>query len=158
MISMTGFASSCLTWINDQGQSVVFSCILKSINNRYFEITCKMPSALQLLEIDIINRLRPKLIRGKCTLIIQCSDSAALREPLKPSLVAVGNYLRAAQEIQATYGIAGSLSIADLIRVPELFSSTDSVIDDAIKIELYKLLDSLSDQLMQSRRVEEQRY
>ncbi len=154
MLSMTGFASLSTTLHDAHTKTVHLSCMVKSINSRYFEVMCKLPPSLQSLEIEAISIARQELIRGKCTLIIQCSDPAYFKNPIQPSLSAIGNYLEAAELVQQTYNVAGQVTISDLLLIPDLFTSIDSVIKEVTKEEILKLVKKACTQLTESRATE----
>ena len=57
--SMTGFASNQII-ISREGKQSIISAQLKSLNSRFFELTCKLPPVLQYLETTLLKKIKEK--------------------------------------------------------------------------------------------------
>lgn len=63
--SMTGFGSS-----TKEGCGIRLSIEIKSVNSRFLDINCKLPYAYSSFEIDVKNKLKSYLKRGRVELYI----------------------------------------------------------------------------------------
>lgn len=69
--SMTGFGDAAST-LNGSHYFVE----IRSLNNKYFKSTIRLPEELQGLEAEIESRLRERLSRGTITVNARCTDSS----------------------------------------------------------------------------------
>ena len=83
---------------------------LKSLNARFFETACKIPSSLSFLEIPIVNCLKKKLIRGRVFLTIRAGGSGDAFERVVPVEKVVKDYVKAAVSALVCFGIGGELA------------------------------------------------
>ena len=129
--SMTGFSSTILTLPRkntDTGvheQPLQLSMTLKTLNSRFFEMTCKLPYSLSFLETDLIKYFKSKLYRGNVVFTVHLSDPSALTGSIEPSLTAVNGYMKAIDRIKENYTLAG-LTISDLITLPNIFETRET--------------------------------
>jgi len=70
--SMTGFGEA-----SREMDGVHFSVEIRSLNNKFFKASLRLPDELQGLEPALDSRLRRRLVRGSITLTLRCSDSTA---------------------------------------------------------------------------------
>ncbi len=126
--SMTGFATKTIT-LDINGQPVDLTFTIKTLNSRYFEASCKMPSACSALEVPIIGLLKKNLMRGKTYFNITTNKANAFDAASEPSLATIKGYLDAVDQIKKTYNIEGSISIADIIQLPHVFQSSEVGLD-----------------------------
>lgn len=154
LLSMTGFASASIPFSIPNGEPGTLYLLLKSINARYFEVSCKLPYQLQPLEIDCINLFREHLYRGKITFSIQTGTPTIFHGTISPSLALIHSYVNAAHRVQQETGVPGTVTISDLIAIPDLFSPGDYSIDEGLKITLLQTIKKLCHQLTQTRQEE----
>jgi uncharacterized protein (TIGR00255 family) len=69
--SMTGFGEASGTF-----EGVHFFLELRSLNNRYFKASIRLPDEFQGLEAEIESELRRSLSRGSLTVSASCSDTS----------------------------------------------------------------------------------
>lgn len=129
--SMTGFATKTIE-VALLNNKAYLSMTLKSLNSRFFEATCKLPHALQSLEIEFIKTLKDSLHRGKVTLAISISNPLVFKGPIEPSFFMVQNYLESLNQIQKKYAIPGTLTISDLVTLPHIFIEEETTLDDSM--------------------------
>ena len=131
---MTGFSSTILTLprkidVAEPGsseQSLQLSMTLKTLNSRFFECTCKLPYSLSFLETDLIKYFKSKLYRGNVVFSIHLSDPSALTGSIEPSFGAVLGYMKAIDRIKETSSLEGTLTISDLITLPNIFETRET--------------------------------
>lgn len=145
--SMTGFASkSLIITVNDL--KIPMSLMLKSLNARYFDSNCKLPYPLGNLETEFIKRFKAMLQRGSITFIIHLSNPNAFKGTVQPSITTLKSYLNALDIIKKTCEIEGTLSIANLLLLPNIFISEETEIDEHIKKTIFDAIDALIQELI----------
>ena len=78
--SMTGFATKLFSYQAKKDlPTTEMSINIKSLNSRFFESTCKLPSALSPLETEITRQLKRILHRGHVFVTIYLSDPNAFK-------------------------------------------------------------------------------
>lgn len=119
MLSMTGFGSG-----EAAAGPVTVQVELRAVNHRFLDVALKLPSALQFLEIELRNRLKQALARGR----IACSanvavDPAATAPRLEPQRLdsAIRLLQDAADRLAMHTGETQKIKFEHLLRVPDLF-------------------------------------
>src|SRR3990167_4804470 len=151
MRSMTGFVCQNIAVEIDNGEHCMISISLKSLNSRFFEVTCKLPPALSQYETDFIKILKPNLLRGHVYLTIHTSKPNLFNGQITADTQLVQAYLAAVDTIKATNKITGELTIANLINLPGVFNSTENLIDSQIKEQIFSTVTQLCTNLNQER-------
>lgn len=133
VFSMTGFATKTIE-IPASGENKAYLTItLKSLNSRFFEAACKLPHALQPLEIEFMKLMKDSLYRGKISFAITMSNPILFKGPIEPSFYMVKSYLDALQQIQKKYDIPGAVSIAEILTLPHIFVEEEVLLNDAMQ-------------------------
>jgi len=120
MLSMTGFGSG-----EAVAGPVTVTVELRSVNHRFLDAAIKLPSSLQFLEIELRNRLKDGLARGRVSCAATVAiDPAAAAPRLEPGrLDAALALLRdAARRLEQASGQPQELRLEHLLRVPDLFT------------------------------------
>lgn len=120
MLSMTGFGSGEAT----AGPATV-TVELRAVNHRFLDASLKLPSAIQFLEVDIRNRLKEGVARGRVTCAATLTlDPTASAPRLEPSRVdaALALLQDAATRLEARTQQPQDIRLEHLIRVPDLFT------------------------------------
>lgn len=131
--SMTGFATKTIEVPVFDNNRAHLSILLKSLNSRFFEVTCKLPHALQSLEVDLIKVLKDSLHRGKVTFTISMSNPLLFKGPVEPSFYMVQSYLDALTQIQKKYSIPGTISISELLNLPNIFIEEEGSLNQTMQ-------------------------
>ena len=153
-LSMTGYGSKTVVLSVSKEEKISFSVEIKSINSRFFENTCKLPSFLNSLELDIINILKQKLIRGRVYLTLRTVDGEDVLIKINPSFNIIEEYLNAALVVKDKFKISGELSISDILKFPNVFSSERGDVSSKSKQEILKIISEVADQVVKSRAIE----
>ena len=156
---MTGFSSTILTLPRKTADLAVehpvqLSMTLKTLNSRFFECTCKLPYSLSFLETDLIKYFKSKLYRGNVLFMIHISDPSALTGSIEPSITAVKGYIAALDRIKALFPITGTLSIGDLITLPNVFETKEAALDEAVIQQIMAAIEELTLEVLQARLTE----
>jgi uncharacterized protein (TIGR00255 family) len=130
---MTGFAAKIIEVPAFDNNKAYLSMTLKSLNSRFFEATCKLPHALQSLEIELIKLLKESLHRGKVSFIITMSNPLLFKGPVEPSFYMVQSYLEALEQIQKKYTIPGTISITELMNLPHIFIEEEASLNETMQ-------------------------
>ncbi len=122
MLSMTGFGCGEAT-----AGPVTVQVELRAVNHRFLDVALKLPSALQFLEIDLRNRLKETLARGRVSCSVNLAvDPAAAAARLDPQRVDAAIVLLqdAADRLAMHTGESPKVRFEHLLRVPDLFVPT----------------------------------
>jgi uncharacterized protein (TIGR00255 family) len=114
--SMTGYGKADAAFAGGQ-----VSVEIKTVNNRYLEVSSRIPRELHAYELDFKELLGQKLRRGTVQLSInmhmeQQAEAIALNEGLTKQIMAI------AQKVQSEYQIPG-LTVAELLRIPDVLTA-----------------------------------
>jgi len=151
---MTGFASKTTVLPVKKGEEAVLTVEIKSLNTRFFEVSCKLPSSLSSLEIPIINRLKEKLLRGRVFISVKLSGEGGVFESVVPVAKVVSDYLSAAETIKGRFHVKGDLTLADVVLLPSVFTFEREEVGKGTEQALLKVIAEITDQLIKSRKAE----
>jgi len=111
IVSMTGFGDAAA-----QRNGTHYSVEIRSLNNRFFKPTIKLPDAVSGLEPEIETLLRQRLIRGTVTYILKVRlDSAAAAYHI--NLEALTSYVNQLQSIGGLDKLV-RIDLATLVQLP----------------------------------------
>ncbi len=117
--SMTGFGDAA-----GEVQGVVLSVELRSLNNRYFKATLRLPEDLASLEAQLDAHLRRKIARGSVTLSVKMRRPDAMAAGRINAAVLI-DYVRQLQQIKTQSGdvrLAGA-EMVQLLGLPGVLES-----------------------------------
>jgi len=110
--SMTGFGAAA-----DEVEGVSYSVELRSLNNKYFKATIRLPEELQTLEAEIEPILSRRLTRGSVIATIRFSDvSESAAGTINAA--ALNRYVEQLMAIDALSHQAARLDLAALLALP----------------------------------------
>ncbi len=107
--SMTGYGEATAT-----AGGAHYFVEIRSLNNKYFKSTVRLPDEIQGLEAEIEQKLREKLSRGTITLNARVNDSTA-SAAYTINTAALAKY---AEQIASVPGFAGKVELAALLTLP----------------------------------------
>lgn len=145
--SMTGFATKSLI-LNVHDAKTPLTLSIKSLNSRYFDSNCKLPYPLANLETDFIRLFKSKLHRGAITFTIHIANPGAFKGAIEPSTATLKNYLNALDTIKKTFAIEGTLSIANVLLLPNIFITEEQELDESSKKTIFEATDALVHELI----------
>lgn len=138
---MTGFASTNEeVTIPEIQEKIILSINIKSLNSRFFEASCKLPSILNQLEIPLTRQLKQQLHRGRIFLQIKINNPEVLQTDVAPSLHTIENYLSAIQTIQKKFDFKDNVTLAQIIDLPNTLQSEE--LELSSKVE-QKIIDTV---------------
>ena len=154
ILSMTGFATTTSTIKQQSGESLDISNTIKTLNERYVDVNCRLPHILSHLEPAIIKYLKKELLRGTIYVNVQVANPSALKTNLLMSLSLINNYLDALNRAQKQFNIAGSTTVSDLIHLPHIFEFPDTPIDEKTSKQILDAIHTLTAQVISVRKQE----
>lgn len=145
--SMTGFATKSLILTVNESK-VPTSISIKSLNSRYFDSNCKLPYPLANLETEFIKLFKTKLHRGSITFTIHLANPAAFKGAIEPSINTIKGYLNALDTIKKTCAVEGTLSIANVLSLPNIFVTEEQELDEQTKKTIFETTNQIIDDLI----------
>ena len=117
---MTGYGKA---EYNDNGISLIVE--IKTVNNRNFDLNCKMPRAFLALEDAIRKTVQAYINRGRIDLFVNFSDTRESSQKLEV------DFERASAYYNASVSIAEKFNLCNDISVSQLMKSPDVIVDNA---------------------------
>lgn len=146
--SMTGFGRAEGTY-----HGALLSAEVLSLNNRFLEITCRLPRVLTSREWHVREIVRASLPRGTVTVTLSLQWLEAPARSFSPALAQA--YYRMLQQLVQITGMADQPRLEHLLRFAELFDSTlDPDTEERLWHAAEQVLRKALRQLHQMRRAE----
>jgi len=152
--SMTGFATKSLIFTLEDGSKAQVAISLKSLNSRFFEVTCKLPYPLSNLETEITRLLKKHLYRGHIYFTINTNTPNAFKSVVEPALSIVHEYLNAINIIKKECKIEGMPSFDTILQLPNVFNLAEKNLDTASTELILQTTKQLIDEVIQAQEVE----
>lgn len=143
ILSMTGFGKS-------ESMFNGISCVIevRSVNNRFLDISCKLPKNLAYLENSFKNQIKDKLVRGSVIFSVTLGAGTAGNIPVSYNEAAIAKFVEITKSMQAKFGIAGDIKLENILTLPEVLQFSDSGDDnEALEKHLAAELDKALDQV-----------
>ncbi len=147
ILSMTGFGKSESMY---QGASCVIE--VRSVNNRFLDISCKLPKNLAYLENSFKNQIKDKLVRGSVIFSVTLGAGTGGNIPVSYNEAAIAKFVDITRSMQKKFGITGEIKLEHVLALPEVLQFTDADADsDALEKHLAAELDKALDQVNEMR-------
>ncbi len=128
MRSMTGYGRA---EYSENGLNLTVE--LKTVNNRNFDLNCKMPRAFIALEDVIRKTVQKHVKRGRIDLFVNFSDLREKESTLEVNLDKVAGYISAGKLIAEKFGVQNDLTVNTLIKSPDVL--VDNCSNDPTEFE-----------------------
>jgi uncharacterized protein (TIGR00255 family) len=132
--SMTGFGRAEQT-VNDK----TFLVEVKSLNGKQFEMQLKLPPLLKPYEFDIRNMLQEQLMRGTIDCMVTIKQNGTSK-PVTINTELIKAYYLQIKELAGELGIDTNSVLSALLRLPEVVTPTNDVLDEKEFEEFKKVL------------------
>jgi uncharacterized protein (TIGR00255 family) len=137
---MTGFGRGAAS-----GDTFSVNIELKTVNNRFLDISLRLPSDLQSLESNFKKLITARLSRGRVEVNFQFERSDETSYEMNRPVI--DGYLRAMREMQKEFDLAGEPDLNVLARLPNAFQVKRAELGDdftaAVESALSIALDDL---------------
>lgn len=137
IMSMTGYGGA-----KGEVNAIAVSAELKSVNNRYLDISVRLPKSCMFAEEAVRSAVQSHISRGKVDVFITVDTShaeevtIAVNEPLAEA------YVRAVRQVADKYELKDDLTALSLLRFPEVISTEKSDTDrDAVTEAIGQILE-----------------
>ncbi len=147
ILSMTGFGKS-------ESMFNGISCVIevRSVNNRFLDISCKLPKNLAYLENGFKNQIKDKLVRGSVIFSVTLGAGTAGNIPVSYNETAIEKFVAITKAMQTKFGVSGEIKLEHILALPEVLQFTDSGDDkEALEKHLAAELDKALDQVNEMR-------
>lgn len=115
MNSMTGYGKFIVAESDRQ-----ITVEIKSVNNRYLDINCRIPKALSAVE-DVVKRtIKKHLRRGSVDVFFNYENNSPQGKRIIVDEALADAYRGASLKLAAKYGIENDFGVTDLMRVPDV--------------------------------------
>ena len=144
MYSMTGYGKG--TYKNENAE---VSCEIRTVNNRYLDLSLKMPRQFFAYEAELKELVKEKITRGHAEIGVVYKDKRDKSVSFSVNLPLAKAYAKAAGELKAAVPEAeNDLTVSALLRLPDVLSAEESEEDehaiDAVKEALKAALVNLN--------------
>lgn len=145
--SMTGFSTKTIS-IPVLDTHVGMSIALKSLNSRFFDANCKLPYPISNLETEFIQLFKSRLLRGHISFTIHLTTANAFKSKVEPSLPTIAGYLHALEQIKENFSVEGSVSLSNLLLLPNIFTVQEEELSSDAKELIFATTNELINQLI----------
>jgi uncharacterized protein (TIGR00255 family) len=149
--SMTGFASLR----GSAGDGLAFTLTLKSVNHRFLDLSFRLPSYCDGLEMQLRKSMKESLRRGHVDVTLQVERKANVEVQLNSDLL--GAYVKAFREGAKTHGIVSEPDLSAMLRIPGVMSveaSTGAGDTSELEAAVVALIPLLVEKLNEGRKQE----
>lgn len=131
MKSMTGYGK--FTAVVDGRELTVE---MKSVNNRYLEISTRLPKVLSSFEDETRRIIKSKIGRGTVDVYFNYVNSAPSEKKVIVDDSLVSGYLAAAENIAKHYGLENDFKVSDVLHIPEAVKTESPEEDEKVLLLL----------------------
>ena len=146
MLSMTGYGKGEYA----EG-GLELTCEIKTVNNRYLDVSVKAPRIFAAYEEVIRTTIRKKLTRGHADVFVSLKDKREKESSMSVDLNVASSYISAAKALKEAFpDLTDDVTLSSVLRYPEVLKQEDSVSLDeemtkALDIALNMALDKLNE-------------
>ena len=151
MLSMTGYGKG-----EYAENGLELTCEIKTVNNRYLDVSIKAPRIFAAYEDVIRNTIRKKLTRGHADVFISFKDKRERPTALAVDLALASSYVLAAKALKEAFPeLPDDVTVSSVLRYPEVLKQEDSQsLDEQMTAALDAALNIALDKLNEMRAVE----
>ncbi|MCH5160594.1 MAG: YicC family protein [Clostridiales bacterium] len=119
MKSMTGYGKGMASRDN---RTVTVE--IKSVNNRFAEIACKLPKPLMYIEDTVQKRIKSVVARGSVDVYLLYENHSESAKKVNVDKALAGEYVNAAKALRAEFRLEDDYNVTALLRTPDVVSVT----------------------------------
>ena len=129
--SMTGFGRAIVT-----KDGITVSAEVRSVNNRYLDLTTRLPRILSQREKDIKEIVRSYINRGSLNISIKIEHDANGATPLKVNTSAAKSYYKLLNELRKAVKLRERIKLEHLLNFSEVLEPLDEEQSDELEWNL----------------------
>ena len=149
MKSMTGFGRASL---ESNGKNYIIE--IKTVNNKYSDITVKSPKRLSFIEDKIRKQIANRITRGKVEVSVSFFDFSNKSKNVVLNKEIAKEYIKQLREIADENNLSENISVVEIAKLPDILNSIDSDNDEEIASEALQCLNMALDSLIEMRKTE----
>ena len=149
MKSMTGFGRASL---ESNGKNYIIE--IKTVNNKYSDITVKSPKRLSFMEDKIRKQIANRITRGKVEVSVSFFDFSNKSKNVVLNKEIATEYIKQLREIADENNLSENISVVEIAKLPDILNSIDSDNDEEIAGEALKCLNMALDSLIEMGKAE----
>lgn len=149
MKSMTGFGKASL---ESNGKNYIIE--IKTVNNKYSDITVKSPKRLSFMEDKIRKQIANRITRGKVEVSVSFFDFSNKSKNVVLNKEIAKEYIKQLREIADENNLSENISVVEIAKLPDILNSIDSDNDEEIAGEALQCLNMALDSLIEMRKTE----
>ena len=149
MKSMTGFGRASL---ESNGKNYIIE--VKTVNNKYSDITVKSPKRLSFMEDKIRKQIANRITRGKVEVLVSFFDFSNKSKNVVLNKEIAKEYIKQLREIADENNLSENISVVEIAKLPDILNSMDSDNDEEITNETLQCLNMALDSLIDMRKAE----
>lgn len=149
MKSMTGFGRASL---ESNGKNYIIE--IKTVNNKYSDITVKSPKRLSFMEDKIRKQIANRITRGKVEVSVSFFDFSNKSKNVVLNKEIAKEYIKQLREIADENNLSENISVVEIAKLPDILNSIDSDNDEEIAGEALQCLNMVLDSLIEMRKTE----
>lgn len=148
--SMTGYGRSIF---ENEGREYIVE--IKSVNNRFNDISIKMPRSLNYLEDRIKKEILNSVSRGKIDVFITFNNNSDLGKNIKLNTDIAKKYINELKKLSKEAEIIDNINIMDISKFPDVLNiKVEEEAEEVIEKELFIALDQAIKSFIEMRQVE----
>ena len=145
--SMTGFGRGEVT----EGSKKI-TVEIKSVNNRFLDLSMKMPRKFNMMDAQIRAELKNYIQRGKVDLYVNYEDLSESDVAVKYNHSVAAEYMKYLQQMADEFHLENDVRVSTLSRFPEVFTTEDLSQDETGLWELLrKAIDEAAQNILDAR-------
>jgi TIGR00255 family protein len=146
---MTGFGRASL---ESNGKNYIIE--IKTVNNKYSDITVKSPKRLSFMEDKIRKQIANRITRGKVEVSVSFFDFSNKSKNVVLNKEIAKEYIKQLREIADENNLSENISVVEIAKLPDILNSIDSDNDEEIASETLQCLNMALDSLIEMRKTE----
>ena len=127
---------------------------LRSVNHRFFNPTLKLPGTLARFEGEVREAMRRRISRGHVTLFARAERDGATAGGAVVDEARFAGYVAQLRALQARHALDGDVDMGTVLRMPDLFVSSEAEPETASGEELVTIVEQAIDALTRMREEE----
>tara|TARA_Y100001970_G_scaffold232701_1_gene289760 strand:+ start:85 stop:948 length:864 start_codon:yes stop_codon:yes gene_type:complete len=139
---MTGFGRSDV-----QSDNVILSVEIRSLNSRFLDFSSRMPKSLSQFEDEAYRLVKERCNRGRVTLVVKIDFLSGLQDSLVLNKDKLQDYLKIINDIQKFSDQKQFPSIGEILRLPEIIKSENTLDEKEVKKIFIKALQNAINEL-----------